>query len=199
MTAWRVAGERRQEIHLLDWHTRERRVLLVNTPPDGDGLSWSPDGRTIAFSSWKEWGNQELYLLDVAAGRARRLTNHPSFDYGPAFSPDGRRILFLSFRTGVPTIHVGDVDGWNPVALPAIGGAPAWSPTGEQFLFSHFDEVRLHSDIYVAGANGRRQRNLTDRFGSDTHPDWFDPAFVRSVSPSGRAAVTWGSLKNSTR
>jgi TolB protein len=200
MTAWRVGGEPRREIHLLDWRTRERHVLLRDDSLDGDGIAWSPDGRVIAFSSFRERGNQELYLLDVAGGGVRRLTNSPDMDRYPAFSPDGQRILFVSLRNGgVATVHISDVDRWAPIALPAIGWEPAWSPNGEQFLFSRWDLAKLDTDIYVADAEGRRQRNLTDKFGADSHPDWLDPSYVRGISPAGQAAVTWGSLKRPPR
>ncbi len=200
LTAWWAGAEPRREIQLLDWRTRERRVLLRDDALDGDGISWSPDGRTNAFGSWRERGNQELYLLDVARGGVRRLTNHPASDLSPAFSPDGPRILFVSLRNGgVATIHLSDVRRWAPVALPALGWQPAWSPSGDRFPFSHWDLAKLDTDIHVADANGRRHRNLTDRIGADSHPDWLDPAYTRAVSLAGRAAVTWGSLKSAAR
>lgn len=200
MTAWRVGGQPRRELQYLDWRTRERRVLLRDDSLDGDGIAWSPDGRSIAFSSSREEVDKELYLLDVDGGGVRRLTRSPDWDLHPAFSPDGRRLLFVSLRDGgVATLHISDVDRWNPIALPAIGWQPAWAPNGEQFAFAVWELARLDTDIYVADANGRRQRNLTLKFGADSHPDWYDPSFVRGVSPVGRAAVTWGSLKKATR
>jgi len=99
---------------------------------------------------------------------------------------------------GVATIHVSDVDAWNPVALPASGWRPTWSPDGEQIAFIGFERVG-DTGIFVADADGRRQVNLSNRAGHDANPDWLDPAYTRSVSPAGRAAVMWGDLKRQSR
>ncbi len=196
LAAWRVGGDPRRELHYLDWRTRVRHVLLRDDSLDGDGISWSPDGRTIAFSSWRIRGNQELFLLDVDGGQVRQLTNHRAMDLNPAFSPDGQRLLFVSLRNaGRATVHVSDIDAWAPVALPAVGWNPTWSPDGTRFAWQLWDLAKLDVDIYAMDVDGGRRRNLTDIFGADTHPDWHDPSYVRAVSPTGRAAVTWGGLK----
>jgi dipeptidyl aminopeptidase/acylaminoacyl peptidase len=55
---------------------------------------WSPDGRTVAFSS-----TGDLWRLAVRpAGRGLRLTRKCRACLGddfPAWSPDGRKILFV--------------------------------------------------------------------------------------------------------
>ena len=58
---------------------------------------WSPDGRTLAFlRNPTDTGVSQLYLLSLAGGEARRLTDLAK-GAGPAFwSPDGRTIAFTS-------------------------------------------------------------------------------------------------------
>jgi len=82
---------------------------------DEDGLwdhvapALSPDGARLCYADFRN-----LWIVDLPAGRPRRLTSDDAFDSEPAFSPDGSIVYFSSWR--------GDVLGvW---AVPASGGPP---------------------------------------------------------------------------
>jgi Tol biopolymer transport system component len=55
--------------------------------------SWSPDGRTIAFT-----GGSVIYTVHADGTGLRKLTHGPGWNVDPRWSPDGRRILFFSSR-----------------------------------------------------------------------------------------------------
>ena len=58
--------------------------------------AWSPDGRTLVFSSNRD-GNLELYAIDRSGRNERRLTSTPRLDEeNPRFSRDGRRLLYVA-------------------------------------------------------------------------------------------------------
>ena len=44
----------------------------------------SPDGKRIAFSSFRD-GNGEIYVMDANGGKQRNLSKHDSFDFAPAW------------------------------------------------------------------------------------------------------------------
>ena len=66
---------------------------------DGDGVwhhqqpAWSPDGRSICYHD-----QNDLWLVPVHGGTARRLTADDPRDYDPVWSPSGRWVYFASTR-----------------------------------------------------------------------------------------------------
>ena len=58
---------------------------------------FSPDGKTIAFSS-EYAGNTDVYAVPVDGGEPTRLTWHPGADTVQGWTPDGARIVFASGR-----------------------------------------------------------------------------------------------------
>ncbi|HEX7939262.1 MAG TPA: hypothetical protein VF483_09750, partial [Gemmatimonadaceae bacterium] len=61
-------------------------------------LAWSPDGKTLAFTG-SQGGVSDLYLMDVAKGTTRQLTNDKYANIQPTFSPDGKTLAFVTDKT----------------------------------------------------------------------------------------------------
>jgi eukaryotic-like serine/threonine-protein kinase len=58
----------------------------------------SPDGRLVAATS--RGGQEDLFVIEVATGEIRQLTNDAARDRGAVWSPDGAQIYFYSQREG---------------------------------------------------------------------------------------------------
>jgi dipeptidyl aminopeptidase/acylaminoacyl peptidase len=71
---------------------------ITNTQAPENGVSWSPDSRSIAFATKREGDETEqIYILDIASGgEAHRLTNISTGASSPKWRPDGKAILFES-------------------------------------------------------------------------------------------------------
>lgn len=104
----------------------------------------SPDGKTavVVVQEWsieKNRSTSNLWLVDVATGRERRLTTAQASDGSPAWSPDGRRIAFISKRGDdeAAALYVMPVDGGEPeevLELPFSVSNPRWMPDGKSVL-----------------------------------------------------------------
>jgi DNA-binding winged helix-turn-helix (wHTH) protein/Tol biopolymer transport system component len=79
---------------------QDQRTLLSLTGPEGfssDSLSWSPDGKTIAFSSYNASGKQAVMSVSVADGTINRISNRDWIDISKVvWLPDGSELLVLS-------------------------------------------------------------------------------------------------------
>jgi dipeptidyl aminopeptidase/acylaminoacyl peptidase len=89
----------RKRIFVIPAEGGEARQLTDGECADeGDhSMVWSPDSTEIAYVSNRspEWWNTidtNIYVLDVASGVSRQLTDNPGPDHSPAFSPDGKYI-----------------------------------------------------------------------------------------------------------
>src|SRR4029077_4373308 len=86
----------------LTWLDRDgRRVGLVGNPGfAGGNLDVSPDGQHVAFSSNDAAGHGDIWLMELATGKATPLTDSAAGDTDAAWSPDGKQIVFNSGRLG---------------------------------------------------------------------------------------------------
>ena len=67
---------------------------------------WSPDGRLVAFTGFREgdpgWG---VYLLEPRSGALSRLETGAGQSRSPAWSPDGQELVFENDRTGAYKLY----------------------------------------------------------------------------------------------
>lgn len=78
------------------------------TKPDADiaNLCWSPDGKSIAYSSRKKKGkdyalstNTDIYLYSLESKKTENLTvGMMGYDTQPQFSPDGKSLAWISME-----------------------------------------------------------------------------------------------------
>ena len=97
-------------IERADWKANRRIGHIYRIASDGTGQvqltfgergesspRWSPDGKAIAFTTRRDADtNNQIYLLGVEGGEARRLTSHPTAPASLTWAPDGKSIYFVA-------------------------------------------------------------------------------------------------------
>src|SRR5258708_6824016 len=97
------AGATDRAARLVVQRVDQPTMLRIVTPPTQyvDALSWSPDGREIAYSAAPRTGftaayDARVYVVALDTGSARTVVDRAGMNTGPRFSPDGRSIAFIS-------------------------------------------------------------------------------------------------------
>jgi TolB protein len=136
-------------------HTLGTRAAeqLTNGPGYDYQPDWSPDGRFVAYASYRS-DAIELRLLEVATGSTRALVSNGAVNVEPRWSPDGRRIAFVSTAYNRRWhLHTLAIENGEPGAVIRLTEdvdsklpryyysrfdheiSPTWSPDGEELMF----------------------------------------------------------------
>jgi dipeptidyl aminopeptidase/acylaminoacyl peptidase len=111
-------------------------------------IAISPDGRWVMYSATdvdlaKNTKTSHLWIIPLAGGTARALTDSLAGESRGRFSPDGTQILFESSRDGGQQIWLADFNTSNgtisePHKLTSLStetDGAIWSPDSKQILF----------------------------------------------------------------
>ncbi|HET6970957.1 MAG TPA: amidohydrolase, partial [Phenylobacterium sp.] len=99
--------------------------------------AWSPDGKTLAYST-DRGGKLDIWLRDMESGAERRLTAHKGAALSAAWSRDGQRLAFLDQTGALHTVEV--ATGAITRVFDAIWepGKPSWSADGRTLALAAF-------------------------------------------------------------
>ena len=127
----------------------ERKLSELNAQPPwrgiyGASLSWSPDGKLLAFSGRVAQDEPvRISLLSIETGEQRPLISPPLDSIGDhygVFSPDGRSLAIVRFKEfGASDVFLVPMDGGEPTRLTSVGRTIlglAWTPDGSEIVFS---------------------------------------------------------------
>ncbi len=133
--------------------------------------AWFPDGKTIAFQSYRH-GSWDIWSVSTDGTGLRQQTSGPFDDREPHVSPDGRQLAFSSDRSGsydiwLLALETGELQQLTHTSENEY--MPAWSPDGAEVAF-----VADRSDspgIWAMTLDGR-ERLLAESAGSVNAPSW---------------------------
>ena len=112
-----VAFSYKGDIYVVATQGGRARQVTSNPAYDSDPV-WTPDGKQLYFSSYRE-GSKDIFLVPAEGGTPRRITNYPGSETPKAVLPDGR----IAFTAGLqPDVTYGGFPGEPQVYAVGQGG-----------------------------------------------------------------------------
>lgn len=181
------AGEE-DALHIVD--VQEAKIIKslkfgidgIRTP------SWSPQGDEIAFTGIQD-GYGDLYAVNLATEKLRKITNDKFSDMEADWSPDGKKLVFVSDRGDFLEtdedleiheinyrnldIFMINADGSGLTALtqtPALERTPVFHPGGRKIAYT--SDASGISNIYVHDLESEVNYPITNVITGIFHLSW---------------------------
>ncbi len=149
------------------------------------GLSWSPDGKSLAFVS-KSKGRDVLCLIRV---KNRKIYKKFRFRFdamrSPSWSPDGEMIVFVGVKDGKADLYMCHIDNQKLIRLTDdfYGDEdPSFSLDGKFIAFSSDRSFEINTDssdykyghynLFLLDLDSWRITPITTGEGNNTSPTW---------------------------
>ena len=187
-------------------------VRITNTPGNERSLTWSPDGRSLAFASERN-GNWSIKVARNAAPNepyffgsdnivTEFLIDDPNHqDMQPRFSPDGTELAFVRDRAQLHVLNLATgrirqiTDGSRNYSSISFD----WSPDGKWFTLTFIGALRhpiLDIGLVSAAGDGSEIINLTMCGYTQSRPQFAmngNVILFASDRFGMRAHASWGS------
>jgi Tol biopolymer transport system component len=162
--------------------------------PDGTtyfGLSWSPDGKRLAFGRRSEGRPRDVFSIPPNGSQLRNLTRTPRlFESNPVPSPDGRYIAFARNASSVgPTLWLMRSDGAQQRRIAWGAARTSWAPDGRSFVFARWTRRAGSSTAIWTATRRGALRRLAEGDSPSWSPDGHTIAFVRTDGASRSSSI----------
>ena len=189
---------------------------ITNTPAAEQGLSFSPDNRSLAYSTERN-GNWELVIATIAREEDPNFPNAtlvkeeiilPSTKIErsyPQFSPDGKELAFIQDRrklmvVNLATKKVREITDGSHWQSTGGGFEYQWSPDNKWFtLCFNGNKHDPYYDIGIVSAQGGKITNLTNSGYTSGSPAWTmdgNAILFTSERYGMRNHASWGSMED---
>ena len=140
-------GKRYTDLWLTETATGATRQFTFTARFNETSPAFSADGLSIAFLSDREGSAaNQVYLMPVAGGEARKIGDVAGGVASYAFSEDGKSIALLGGRGENKQLHLYSIAAADELAKPILRHATgvtafAWSPDSSRIFFSAPDSL----------------------------------------------------------
>lgn len=193
-----------------EYNTTKR---ITNTSVQERDLDFSPDGRSIIYSSERD-GLWQVYMTTIVNKdekffpyatelKEERVTKSDVASFQPLYSPDGKEIAFLENRTAIRIINLDSkkvrtaMEGKYQYSYSDGDQWYQWSPDSKWILSNSITVGGWNNqDVVLVDASGNGvMHNLTQSGYSDGHAKWVldGKAMIWSSDRAGyRSHGSWG-------
>lgn len=161
-----------RELYIMDYDGYGPRQVtadgFINLMP-----RWSPDRRSLIFTSYRTRSRQDIHVLELATGKRTSLVSTEGLNITPAPSPDGNLLAFASSREGNSELYILNMQTKALQRLtfdPSGDLSPTWAPSGRELAF--VSDRRGGPQIYLMGVDGSNVRRLTYEGDYNAAPAW---------------------------
>ncbi len=166
---------------------------LTSAPGTNNHPRWSPDGKTIAFTS-SRGGSSQVWLLPLDGGEAQVLTKLPIDASGPLWSPSGDQIAFTA------EVYPGKTVDETAAKDKEVEASKSNARVYDRLMIRHWTawDEKKRSHLFVADAKTGEAKDLTPKLEVNTPPAPFGGSNDYAWSPDGKElAFTAEPLKDS--
>jgi Tol biopolymer transport system component len=153
-------------------------------------LSTSHDGTKVAFESAHYTANIYRLAPNEVEPTPRKIISSSAYDNYPSLSPNENLLAFVSNRSGLVSIWIADVDGWQTRMLLQQPRSrivdPAWSSDGKTLLATRYIEGT--SEILKFSPETRQVKVLSE-MGENVYGARFSGSWIYFINHESQDPV----------
>ncbi|MBR2373988.1 MAG: PD40 domain-containing protein [Lentisphaeria bacterium] len=148
-----------------------RSRLISGSQGINAGAAVSPDGRSMAVIRSPDH-QVDLYVIDLASGRHRRLTRDKSVEASPCWSADGRYVIYVSDESGRPRLIRHDLKTNKRFRLPTVGNDAVTPDCSGNGQIAYAARINGRYTIAVFDPEKNTNKRIINQPGDWESPGW---------------------------